>query len=596
MPGPLDPPETDSPVDSLPAGTLSGEYPVVTPEVEGPGTLTRATLSRRLAFIMLVRVILFTLILGGTVAVNLFWGNPENLGGPYITFLFIFIASLYTLNIIYAVLFRAFSDLTKLAYIQLGGDLLVAGILVNFSGGADSVFVLLFMFSPIAAAVTLSRRAAVVTAGVGTTVLVAVIFLGYARLLPVLPGQPRLPWEAMRSAIGTGLLINGAAMFAVAFLSGYLAEQLRAAARTMEVQQAQIYDLAALNADIIRSLTSGLITIGEEGRILALNKTAARVLKVPQDEQRWKHLEDLSPKLARFVAQGEDAHRGEVRLGNGKESMLVFCSVAPLNDHHNLVRGRVINFQDITAQRRMEKRVKRTEHMASLGRMAAGIAHEIRNPLASISGSLEMLHSAVDMEAEDKKLMGIALKEIDRLDGLISELLEYARPRPLDLARLDLGEEIHFLAGHLSELMAGAPAVAVEESGEGLWIRADRDQIKGVLWNLVRNAKEAGEEERVTISVGRLEDQVFLTVKDNAAGIPQEKLQHIFEPFFTTKDAGTGLGLAAVHRIVQAHGGSIEINSSEDIGTTVRVLFPATRDDDDQRGEMGDWPMEPTPI
>ena len=596
MPGPLDPPETDSPVDSLPAGTLSGEYPVVTPEVEGPGTLTRATLSRRLAFIMLVRVILFTLILGGTVAVNLFWGNPENLGGPYITFLFIFIASLYTLNIIYAVLFRAFSDLTKLAYIQLGGDLLVAGILVNFSGGADSVFVLLFMFSPIAAAVTLSRRAAVVTAGVGTTVLVAVIFLGYARLLPVLPGQPRLPWEAMRSAIGTGLLINGAAMFAVAFLSGYLAEQLRAAARTMEVQQAQIYDLAALNADIIRSLTSGLITIGEEGRILALNKTAARVLKVPQDEQRWKHLEDLSPKLARFVAQGEDAHRGEVRLGNGKESMLVFCSVAPLNDHHNLVRGRVINFQDITAQRRMEKRVKRTEHMASLGRMAAGIAHEIRNPLASISGSLEMLHSAVDMEAEDKKLMGIALKEIDRLDGLISELLEYARPRPLDLARLDLGEEIHFLAGHLSELMAGAPAVAVEESGEGLWIRADRDQIKGVLWNLVRNAKEAGEEERVTISVGRLEDQVFLTVEDNAAGIPQEKLQHIFEPFFTTKDAGTGLGLAAVHRIVQAHGGSIEINSSEDIGTTVRVLFPATRDDDDQRGEMGDWPMEPTPI
>ncbi len=592
MPGPTDP--DSSFVDNLPPGTLSGEYPVVEPEA--PGTLTRATLSRRLAFIMLVRVILFTLILGGTVAVNLFWGNPEDLGGPYITFLFIFIASLYVLNIIYAVLFRLFSDLTKLAYIQLGGDLLVAGILVNFSGGADSVFVLLFMFSPIAAAVTLSRRAAVVTAGVGTAMLVAVIFLGYARLLPILPGQPRLPWEAMRSAIGTGLLINGAAMFAVAFLSGYLAEQLRAAARTMEVQQAQIYDLAALNADIIRSLTSGLITVGEEGRILALNKTASRILGVPQEEQRWKHLEDLSTELAAFVAEVKDAHRGEVQMGGEPDRMLLYCSVSPLNDHHNLVRGRVINFQDITAQRRMEKRVKRTEHMASLGRMAAGIAHEIRNPLASISGSLEMLHTGTGMDGEDKKLMGIALKEIDRLDGLISELLEYARPHPLNLTRVDLGDEIHFLAGHLSELMSKSPSVVVEESSEGLWISADRDQLKGMLWNLVRNAREAGERERVTISVGRTEDHVYMTIEDNAAGIPQEKLLHIFEPFFTTKDEGTGLGLAAVHRIVQAHNGTIEVNSSEDIGTTVRVVFPGADVEGEHQAEMAEWPVEPTPL
>ncbi len=597
MPGPLDPHETDSFVDSLPAGTLSGEYPVVTPEVRVPKTLIRASLSRRLAFIMLVRVILFTLILGGTVAVNLFWGTPENLGGPYITFLFIFIASLYTLNIIYAVLFRAFKDLTKLAYLQLGGDLLVAGILVNFSGGADSVFVLLFMFSPIAAAVTLSRRAAVVTAGVGTAVLVAVIFLGYARLLPVLPGQPRLPWEAMRSAIGTGLLINGAAMFAVAFLSGYLAEQLRAAARTMEEQQAQIYDLATLNADIIRSLTSGLITIGEEGRILALNKTAASILGVSQDEQRWKHLEDLSQELAEFVAQGEDAHRGEVRLGEGKQSVLLFSSVAPLNDHHNLVRGRVINFQDITTQRRMEKRIKRSEHMASLGRMAAGIAHEIRNPLASISGSLEMLHTGTDLVAEDKKLMGIALKEIDRLDRLISELLEYARPNPLDLVRLDLCEEIHFLADQLSELMSKSPSVVVGKSERGLWINADLDQLKGMLWNLVRNSREAGEREQVTISVGRTEhNQVFMSLEDNACGIPQDLLPHIFEPFYTTKDEGTGLGLAAVHRIVQAHKGTIEVNSSDDIGTTVRVVFPGAAAGEGHQSEAVDWPLEPTPI
>ena len=584
---------TEHIVDSLPPA------PVTEDDLQLTAEFDRETLSRRLAFIMLVRVILFTLILGGTVAVNLGWGNPDHLGGPYITFLFIFIAGLYVLNIVYAVLFRLFTNLTKLAYIQLGGDLLVAGILVNFTGGADSVFVLLFMFSPIAAAVTLTRRAAVTTAGIGTFFLVLVIVLGYARLLPTLPGQDRLPWEAMRSAIGTGLLINGAAMFAVAFLSGYLAEQLKAAARTMEVQQAQIYDLAALNADIIRSLTSGLITVGEEGRILTFNRTAADILGVSQDEQRWKHLEDLSTEIATFSASARGAHRGEVTIDIGGSPRLLYCAVSPLNDRHNLVRGKIINCQDITVQRRMEKRVKRNKRMASLGRMAAGIAHEIRNPLASISGSLEMLRSGPGMDAEDKKLMGIALKEIDRLDGLISELLEYARPHELELRPYDLSKEIHFLASHISELMAGedSPTLEVDVMNEGLWINADVDQLKGLLWNLVRNAREAGERERVAITVGLLDEkQVFMSVEDSAAGIPREKLSHIFEPFFTTKDSGTGLGLAAVHRIVQAHSATIEVNSSEDIGTTVRIVFPCADRDRRRTGEMVDWPAEPTPL
>ena len=571
-------------------GETTLEFPVT-------GRLDRKTQARRLAFIMLVRVILFTLILGGTVVVSLFWGNPEELGEPYVTFLFIFIAGMYVLNIAYGILLRVMRNLNLLAIAQLGCDLLVAATLVNFSGGSDSVFVLLFMFSPIAAAVTLSRRAAVLTAAVGTAVLAAVIFAGYARLLPILPGQVRLPWEAMRSAIGAGLVINAAAMFAVAFLSGYLAEQLRAAAHTLEVQQARIYDLAALNADIIRSLTSGLITVGEEGRVLTLNRTAADTLGVPLHGSNWKHLEDLDPALATMAGEGEGQHRRELRLRRGKRTVLLDCSVSPLNDHLNLVRGRIINFQDITEQRRMERKIKRQQHLASLGRMAAGIAHEIRNPLASISGSLELLRGGAQVDVEDRRLMEIALKEIDRLDGLITQLLEYARPRPLKLKRLDLGQEVHFLASAISQLMVGEdmPEVVVGEYQDELWIHADPDQLQGLLWNLVRNAHEAGEQERVELVAGREGEQVFLLVRDHAGGIPPETLQHIFEPFYTTKDMGTGLGLSAVHRIVMAHGGAIEINSEADQGTTVRISFPLASSEEVEPGSLGDWPDEPTP-
>jgi two-component system sensor histidine kinase PilS (NtrC family) len=210
--------------------------------------------------------------------------------------------------------------------------------------------------------------------------------------------------------------------------------------------------------------------------------------------------------------------------------------------------------------------------------MAAGIAHEIRNPLASISGSLELLSSAQHLEADDRKLMDIALREIERLDALITDFLAYARPRPPQLETIDLGAEIESLASSIRALTAGepAPALRVLEAGSGLWIQADRDQLISVLWNLVRNAHEAGESRPVEVAVGRQEDErVYLLVTDRGAGIAEEHLAKIFEPFFTTKQRGTGLGLATVHRIIQQHGGTIEVRSASGQGTTFSIVLPA---------------------
>lgn len=527
---------------------------------------------------MLVRVILYTLILGGTVVVNLAWGTPEELGGPYVTLFFVFIAGMFVLNIGYAILLRHFpARLRAQAVLQIVVDLLVSAVLVHFTGGADSAFVLFFLLSPITAAVTLDRRAALAAALAGTVVLALISVLGLYRVLPLLPGQVQVPWDLRPGTIGRGLLVNGAAMFAVALLSGYLAEQLRAASQRMEVQQAFIDDLAVLNTDIIRCLTSGLITVNQEGRILSLNRAASEILGLGNHPVAGHRLAELAPELAE-LAVGDELRRGELSVSRERGGPLrLGVSVSRLTDHMGARRGSIISFQDLTALREMEVRMARSEQLASLGRMAAGIAHEIRNPLASISGSLELLRAAQGLSGEEGRLMEIALREIERLNGLITDFLEYARPRAPSLELFDLGEELPALAGTIAGLMAGAdaPALKIVERESGLWVRADRDHLSGVLWNLVRNAREAGEVHQVDLAVGRQRDgQVFLAVSDRAEGIAAEHLPHIFEPFFTRKEKGTGLGLATVQRIVQEHGGTIDVRSSVGSGTTFTILLP----------------------
>ena len=544
---------------------------------DSPPNPHRQLVSRRLAYIMLVRVILFTLILGGTVAVNLAWGTPEELGGPYVTLLFVFISAIYVLNIFYAGLLRHLTNLRPLAIAQLVLDLVTSAALVHFTGGAESAFVLFFLLTPIAASVVLDRRGAMLTAAAGVVVLSLVVLMGHRGWLPPLPGQVQLPADAAPGALGRSLLINGSAMVAMAVLSGYLAEQLRSVAERVEVQQAHIDDLAALNVDIVRCLTSGLITVSDEGRILSINRAANEILGLPAGSRATgRSLGELCPELAEVIDDREGMMRSEITIRRGARSRLLGISASPLTDHLNRVRGSIINFQDLTGIREMERTVKRSERMASLGRMAAAIAHEIRNPLASISGSLELLQAEDDLGADNRRLMAIVMREVERLNQLITSFLEYARPRPSTLELLDLGRTIHVLVEGMTELPTGEvlPPIAVTVEESGLWVKADHDQLRAALWNLVLNASEAGERERIDVRVAPRNADIVIEVSDRAAGIPEDKLDQIFEPFFTTKARGTGLGLATVFRIVQEHDGKVEVHSAAGQGTTFSLSLP----------------------
>jgi two-component system sensor histidine kinase PilS (NtrC family) len=253
--------------------------------------------------------------------------------------------------------------------------------------------------------------------------------------------------------------------------------------------------------------------------------------------------------------------------------------VSPLRDVRDQVIGRVINFQDLTELRRLEQQHRRSERLATVGQLAAGIAHEIRNPLASISGSIELLTQAPQTTEDDRTLMTIVQREVSRLNALIGDLLDYANPRPpqpvdLDLAIL-LDETMQVARG---DQAFAEVALSCEVRGP-LPVHADPSKLRQVLWNLVRNAADAASAggKHVTITARADADGTVITVADDGPGISRDHLARIFDPFFTTKRKGTGLGLATCHAIIAEHGGRIDVESEPGVGTKMVVRLPGER-------------------
>jgi two-component system sensor histidine kinase PilS (NtrC family) len=272
-----------------------------------------------------------------------------------------------------------------------------------------------------------------------------------------------------------------------------------------------------------------------------------------------------------------------------------------LRDGEAGIEGHVVIFQDVTDVVEMEANLRQSERLAAIGELSACIAHEIRNPLAAISGSIEMLQGErIGREAsiDSTNLMNIALREVDRLDHLISDFLRYARPGPLNPETVQLQEVIT----DVLEMFDASRPDAIEIDlvvEDGLTVFADSGQLRQVLWNLVLNASEAMPDGgRLRVSAQTLTERgsqegslggrrgregeegkarwLEIAIADDGSGIPQDKLDRIFDPFFTTKQNGSGLGLATVHRIVENHRGTVRLESKLGVGTTVRIRLSLT--------------------
>lgn len=484
---------------------------------------------------------------------------------PSFRWFFAVTAASYAFSLITALFARSRKTGRRTGAAQTLWDIAYCTAVLYLSGGFFSPFVFLYLLAIIGAAYLFSRSgalAAAVVSGVFYLTLAVAQFEGAIRPLnPFLVSMDTGPGLAVR--IGFHVL----AFFAVAALAGYLTEELRRAGEKLVQARDEILDLEHLQAAILQSMGSGLMAIDEADRVMFCNQSAENLLRKA----------GMTPESHKTLFRLTDSDRTEVRLPAADGEMVIGYSVFPLADRTGRRRGRILTFQDLTTIRKLEKGLIAADRMAAVGRLAAGLAHEVRNPLASLSGSVQLLQrlSSGDSGGEQDQLFNIVVRETDRLNHLVSDFLGYARPAEVRATRFLLAEllrevDVFFRQGEGREGFDLAADVPADVAMVG-----DREQIEALLLNLFRNSIEAGGgKARVTVRAGIEGGELVLDVADDGPGIPADIAERAFEPFVSSKAGGTGLGLATVHRIVENHGGKVGFENRKEGGVAFHMRFP----------------------
>jgi two-component system, NtrC family, sensor histidine kinase PilS len=514
-------------------------------------------------------------------------GLPPFPLAPVLTLL----AATCLLSAVYLLLLGRVRNPVWLAEVQIYGDIVLETVLIYLTGGPYSVFPFLYLVSILTASIIVAPRESFGVATVAVLLHGVTLWAQFYRWLPPTVDHPLARNVGMEGSL-TILIIsaNFCACFLMAYLGTYLAGRLRQARGEVHRSEASLAALRAVHEDIVQSVASGLLTFDRRGTVTSVNRTAEGLCARREAELRGARWESLFPGAPPFPTVWEGLEdEGTLRTRTETELARPDGSRIPVGMSLSFLRrgrGAICSFQDLTDIKRMEEQVRQADRLAAIGRLAAGLAHEIRNPIGSIRGSVEVLRESLNPQEDDRRLMDIVLRESDRLDAIIRDFLQFSRPPhlvrvPTDLSAM-LDEILLMLSNQGRVPGADAPAVQIRRdvSEPGVKAEVDPAQMRQALWNLCRNAVEAmpqGGELRVSVRTasspaGR--PLMEITVEDTGVGIAAAELTQVFEPFFTTKPHGTGLGLAIAHRIVEDHGGEIWVQSEPWRGSRFIISLP----------------------
>lgn len=495
--------------------------------------------------------------------------------------LYFLIVATYVLTLIHAFAIRWVANRVLLVYAQVIGDLLVVTGLVYVTGGIRAGFMLLYPLSVLSGAVLLYRGGGLILAGVATSFYAAIVWAVRSGLIPPqgLADAYFLPAKVLVYSV----FVTGVACATVSLIGSYLAESLRHAGEKLELAAEEVADLRGLNEVIVNSIHSGLLTTDSSGRIDYVNEFGAGVLGHRLGEIRGRTVSDvfgswlLDPPVVQARASNRALSRLELSYERpGGEWIELGVSVSALATSGPRHGGQLLVFQELTEIKRLEYEVRIKEKLAAVGEMAAHLAHEIRNPLGSISGSAQVLMAEAN-DPDQERLLAIITRESKRLSDTLNRFLFQARPPSVPADPVDIGPVISETVTLLRNGPEVGPGHAVRfeaDAGPHLCL-ADRDQIVQVFWNLVRNGLEAMPDGGVLhVQLGHEDDDLVIVVRDQGRGMAGEDQRRMFEPFQSRSPMGTGLGLAIVYRIIREHRGDISVRSSPTLGTEVKVRLP----------------------
>src|ERR1039457_2654573 len=538
---------------------------------------------KRLAWFILLRVEVVSVFLVSTI--RLVASEPGIFGDDILAGMFRLIIATYLFSIISLIALRFTNKFQQsLTYAQIVWDLLLVTLLILLSGGITSPFSFLYLLLIINASVLLARKEAIYTASLCAILYGSILdFQYYGKLgyfgISSLPAQ-----QSGHTYVFYTIFLNILAYFLTAFLTGYLAERVKRSESALHDKEIDYAELERLYSSIVHNLDNGLVTLNTAGEIRVFNRFAEDLTGISQEEAYGRLLTEIIPGFP-YPENDGYVQRKEIEFLHPHGIFITLgFKATPLFDKNGTRAGVIVTLQDISSYKKLEAELKKADRLAAIGELSARMAHEIRNPLASISGSVQLISQGNKVDVNDRKLLEIVLRETDRLNDLIGDFLAYARPIPPVKMPILVKQ---FLSDLISLLYTDQRFEQIEienDLADSLSIMADRYQIQQVFWNLLVNSADAMQScgtivigsELVKIESDDQKDKnmVIISISDNGKGMHGEEIKQVFNPFFTTKPGGTGLGLATVYRIIENHEGDIQVESVIGKGTTFKIFLP----------------------
>ncbi len=537
---------------------------------------------------MFLRVVVATFLLGIAAFIQI--KGAMTLSDESIRSVFLIIIVIYFLSILYVFLEKWVKGRPTNVQMQIICDITMVTALVYVTGGVQSVYSVLYQLIIIYAAIFLGRRGGLIAASAASIFYGLLLNFEFYGLLTSFGAASVYDYSA--GYVLSRIFIHIVSFYIVALLVSWVVEQEKKSRTLLTKKENEFDQLDLLHKGIIEHINAGIITIDLSGNIKSFNRAAEEISGFKFSQVKGKSVNVVIPGFSDIlrkmkVTDSSTSHteRGEIDYTNRQgQGLIIGFSVSFLLNSRNEKIGDIVIFQDLTATKQMEKEVERSKNLALIGEMAAGLTHEIRNPLTAMSGSIQLLKSSLRLSETDQRLMQIVLRGRNQLEKLVSNFLLLARPNPGEREAVN----INALVDEVIETIQSDEAwnenirvdknIAIDNS-----IFANKTELKQMLWNIILNSIQAMPNGGVlTMTVKEAngendESHLRITVRDNGCGIGENTKDKIFTPFFTTKDTGTGLGLAVVNRIVGSHGGEIKIESEAEKGTTCTILLPQSK-------------------
>jgi len=522
--------------------------------------------NRSLTWYLICRTAVITVLLGGAAIFYLNGGINHSTVTP----LFYLVGIAYFEALISALVLQVLSKYYFFAQLQIVWDLIFVSALILLTGGIESVFSFAYLLVIVSASFLLSSRLTVLASACAVIMFGGILNLQFFNYLLFV----NLFSSASAGTFFSAIFVHAVAFFLTAILSGMLADRWRHSEEQLLRKTVDYAELEKMNRTILSHISSGLMLINPQGRVRSFNEAAIDITEMSLATVYDCEVVKLFPQMPEIVSLSMPSSRCEgVFVRSSGKKLILGYATTPAKGSQGEDLGVLVTFQDLTKLKKVENDLKRTDRLAAVGRLAAGMAHEIRNPLASISGSVQLLMEAEHAQPEDLRLMNIVVKEADRLNGLLTDFLDFARPRILSLEHIDVASVLDQLIAMLETDHRFNNIEIIHKYENNLTINLDRNQMLQVLWDLAINATEAMQGNGKLVF--SLENDAFpaIIIEDNGPGIADNIVGKIFEPFFSTKNAGTGLGLASVYSIIEAHGGTITVSRSATGGAKFILSF-----------------------